>query len=79
MTREEAIRFLENMSIYQQPDSDYRNALDMAIKALEQEPCEGCDYKEWLKGEVEPKTDVLDKVRAKDRCTRQDKSRDSSP
>ena len=38
MTREEAIRFLENMSIYQQPDSDYRNALDMAIKALENQP-----------------------------------------
>ena len=30
--------------------------LRMAIQALEQEPCEGCDYKEWLKGEVKPQT-----------------------
>ena len=79
MTREEAIRFLENITIYQQPDSNYRKALDLAIKALKQEPCEDCDYKEWLKGEVEPfinkpcvssgvcehdKQKVLDKIRA---------------
>ena len=42
MTNEEAIRFLENISIFQQPDSNYRNALDIAIKALEQQPCCDC-------------------------------------
>lgn len=62
-------------------------ALDMAVKALEQEPCEDCisktqalsDYADWygfgyrdntfynhLKNmpSIQPKTDVLDKIRA---------------
>lgn len=54
MTREEAIKAL----IKERKTALHENkqAFDMAIKALEQEPCEGCDYKEWLKGEVEPKT-----------------------
>lgn len=37
MTREEAIIILENISVFQQPDSNYRKALDIAIKALEHE------------------------------------------
>ena len=75
MTREEALQILDTIpTIGEQVD-----ALEMAIEALEQEPCEGCDYKEWLKGEVEPfinkpcvssgvcehdKQKVLDKIRA---------------
>ena len=38
MTREEAIIILENISMFQQPDSNYRKALDIAIKSLEREP-----------------------------------------
>ena len=34
MTREKAIIILENISVFQQPDSNYRKALDIAIKAL---------------------------------------------
>ena len=34
MTREEAIIILENISVFQQPDGNYRKALDIAIKAL---------------------------------------------
>lgn len=36
MTREEAINFLENISIYQQPDSNYRKALEIACEALKE-------------------------------------------
>lgn len=36
MTRETAIIILENISIFQTPDSNYRKALDLAIKALGQ-------------------------------------------
>lgn len=36
MTRETAIIILENISIFQTPDSNYRKALDLAIKALNQ-------------------------------------------
>lgn len=35
MTRETASIILENISIFQDPDSNYRKALDIAIKALE--------------------------------------------
>lgn len=35
MTREKAIIILENISVFQQPDSNYRKALDIAIKSLE--------------------------------------------
>ena len=38
MTREKAIIILENISIYQSPDSNYRKALEMAIEALKQIP-----------------------------------------
>lgn len=38
MTREEAIIILENISCFQQPDSNYRKALDIAIKALKEIP-----------------------------------------
>lgn len=50
MKREDAIRFLENISLYQQPDSNYRDALEMAINALETighltgRPCDVCEY-----------------------------------
>lgn len=55
MTREEAIEVIEQ-DIPCEHDTDLIEALEMAIKALEQEPCDECEYKEWLKGEVEPKT-----------------------
>ena len=85
MTREEAITNLNMISVaFVEPITKERRKLiddtfEMAIEALEQEPCEGCDYKEWLKGEVEPfinkpcvssgvcehdKQKVLDKIRA---------------
>lgn len=38
MTKETAILILENISIFQSPDSNYRKALDMAINALKNQP-----------------------------------------
>ena len=35
MTREEARRYLESIAVYQEPDSNYREALDLAIKSLD--------------------------------------------
>lgn len=57
MTREEAIKWLKDMlKNFDLPMEQYQTALDMAIKALEQEPtddatlkdifCMGCEYKE---------------------------------
>ena len=40
MTREEAIEVLNNTSFFAPSMSDVDEALDMAIEALEQEPCE---------------------------------------
>ena len=42
MTREEAIELLDNLTgmVEDNQNSDYDTALKMAIKALEQEPCE---------------------------------------
>ena len=44
MTREEAIDLLDNLNgmIEDSRNSDYDTAFKMAIKALEQEPCEDC-------------------------------------
>ena len=61
MTREKAIQMLEYIRYTGNGESDYKNdaqsiALDMAIKALEQQPCEDCisrqavlDKKELIK------------------------------
>jgi len=54
MTREEAIEILEECwrysETYKYTDAEIRESLDMAIKALEQEPCEDCiSRKEALK------------------------------
>lgn len=55
MTKEEAKNILRNAAWLGTHDERNKTeeAVDMAIQALSQEPCEGCDYKEWLKGEVE--------------------------
>jgi len=44
MTREEAIELLDNLNgmIEDSRNSDYDTAFKMAIKALEQEPCDDC-------------------------------------
>ena len=44
MTREEAIDLLDNLNgmIEDSRNSDYDTAFKMAIKALEQEPCDDC-------------------------------------
>jgi len=44
MTREEAIDLLDNLigMVEDNHNSDYDTALQMGIKALEQEPCEDC-------------------------------------
>ena len=60
--REEAIKLLTQYIDYDAETPDYyemEKACKVAIKVLKQEPCEGCDYKEWLKGEVEPKTEWI--------------------
>ena len=89
MTREEIIEGLkllkDNMVYFDKLLNDKGEYIDVhellfeSIEVLEQEPCEGCDYKEWLKREVEPfinkpcvssgvcehdKQKVLDKIRA---------------
>lgn len=63
MTREDAIAFLQGridlIDKYYPQIEDYREALDMAIKLLEQEPCEDAisrksmlDYQEYLHGKM---------------------------
>lgn len=42
MTREEAIDILQNTSFFGRTIDDIDTAIDMAIQALEQEPCEDC-------------------------------------
>lgn len=46
MTREEALNILHNASVYH---PDYLDALNMSIKALEQEPCEDAVSRQALK------------------------------
>ena len=45
MTREEAKKILEEyLALDSDMDSEYLQAQRVAIKALEQEPCDGCIY-----------------------------------
>ena len=49
MTREEAIKHINGVRLFllalNKPIDEYMVALDMAIAALEQEPCDDCKYK----------------------------------
>ena len=42
MKREEAIEILNNTAFFGRSQEDIDNAIDMAIEALKQEPCEDC-------------------------------------
>ena len=55
MTREEAIELLDNLigMLTDNHESDYDTALKMAIKALEQEPCEDCISRHAVLNEIE--------------------------
>lgn len=78
MTREEAIAELKrDIELDNDFSEEYITAVNMAIEALEQEPCEDCISREELDKALrnfirnfpsinpqEPKLDTLDKVRA---------------
>lgn len=64
MTREEAILCLKGIKQYgrdtftRQSQGDWEESLDMAIKALEQEPCDKCEVGNpclYCKHEFEPR------------------------
>ena len=70
MTREEAIRWLKE-DIDENGDEyvcEYIEAVEMAIKALEQEPCEDCVSREQLKRELHAQmaVDAITKETAED-------------
>ena len=76
MTREEAIRrivFCRDYLVNTYTDMGEPNftAFNMAIKALEQEPCEDCEYKKRLKEEIELKSGhwIEDENEMKVRCS----------
>lgn len=68
MTREEVIEIIKGMQTdnFNHEPEEIVEALDMALKALEQEPCNNCEYKEWLKGEIEqePCEDCISREKA---------------
>jgi len=49
MTREEAIKNIKEHCYFANLIPQAKEALDIAIKALEQEPCEDCISRLWLK------------------------------
>ena len=49
MTKEEAIRRLKEAKGTIQPFQYVNEAIDYVVKALEQEPCENCVSRDWLK------------------------------